>query len=305
LLHWFARGPLSPDDSKRVREIVAARSQPGPDLAAEAGWRAVMADGVDPRVDLSAADAQEAAAVWLACSDVFVAEPTRAQFLASSNGTLQVWLNGRLIHERSKAGKFQPDSDRFEAQLDRGANRVIVDVAGSQGAAQFHVRFRRLSSSAEHERIAQFVLQNSGSTDRGRDLFTNAEKTLCVKCHRLNDRGGAIGPDLTGIGSRFSRIHLIESILEPSRSIAPSYETITVALTSGRVVTGVKVAETDRVLTLGDEQGTTHEILTTEIDERKTQSRSTMPEGLEKRFTDRDFLDLVTFLAAQKKTEPR
>ena len=119
----------------------------------------------------------------------------------------------------------------------------------------------------------------------------------------MSDQGGTIGPDLTGIGSRFSRIHLIESILDPSRTIAPSYETISVILESGRVVTGVKVRETASVLVLGDEQGKTHEIQKTEIEERAKQTRSTMPDGLEKRLSDRDFLDLVTFLAGQKKKE--
>ena len=38
-----------------------------------------------------------------------------------------------------------------------------------------------------------------------------------------------------------------------------------------------------------------------EIEDRIRQPRSTMPEGLEKRFSDREFLDLVTFLTSQKK----
>jgi putative heme-binding domain-containing protein len=305
LLHWYARGPLTPDESAQARESVASRTQTASDLPATAGWRAVMTTGAESRVDLSAADAPKAPALWLACSDVSIAEPTRAQFLASSNGTLRVWLNGRLVHERAKPGNYQSDSDRFEAQLDEGLNRFVVEVAGPQEAVQFHLRFRRLGSTAEHERIARFVLQNAGNAERGRELILNTEKTLCLTCHRLNDQGGAIGPDLTGVGSRFSRIHLIESILEPSRSIAPSYETITVALISGRVITGVKVAENDLRLTLGDDQGKVHEIALAEIDERKTQPRSTMPEGLEKRFSERDFLDIVTFLAAQRKPEPR
>jgi putative heme-binding domain-containing protein len=79
---------------------------------------------------------------------------------------------------------------------------------------------------------------------------------------------------------------------------------MTVALTSGQVVSGVKVAETDQLLTLGDDQGKIHEIAKADIDERKIQTRSTMPDGLEKRLSDRDFLDLVAFLAAQKKAGP-
>ena len=303
LLRWDVRGPLTAGDAVKARESLDSSSRAGSDRVTAPDWRTVIGSGAESRVDLGAADDQQAS-VWLACSDVLVAESARAQFLASSNGTLRVWLNGTLVHERVASGSFQPDSDRFEARLEKGTNRVVAEVVGPERNAQLHLRFRRLGSSAEHERIARIALQNPGAVEHGRELFLNAEKTLCLKCHRLLDQGGAIGPDLAGVGSRFSRIHLIESILEPSRSIAPSYETMTVALTSGQVVSGVKVAETDQLLTLGDDQGKIHEIAKADIDERKIQTRSTMPDGLEKRLSDRDFLDLVAFLAAQKKAGP-
>jgi putative heme-binding domain-containing protein len=102
-----------------------------------------------------------------------------------------------------------------------------------------------------------------------------------------------------------SRIHLIESILEPSRTIAPSYESIVAALASGRVVIGVKVAEDETTLTLGDETGKRHEIRKTEIEDRSIQRRSTMPDGLEKRLTDGEFLNLLTYLLAEKRTQNR
>ena len=132
-------------------------------------------------------------------------------------------------------------------------------------------------------------------------MFQNAEKSLCLKCHRLGEQGGSVGPDLAGIGSRFSRVHLIESILEPSRAIAPSFETHAVAMVDGRVINGVRITEDDRTLTLGDDQGRTHEIAKSEIDERQAQTKSTMPEGLEKRLNDRELLDLIAFLLAQRK----
>src|SRR5207245_1661823 len=101
-------------------------------------------------------------------------------------------------------------------------------------------------------KLTQTALKRSGDSQRGRNLFFNAVKTQCVKCHRIGDQGERIGPDLTGVGGRFPRIYLIESVLQPSRSIAPGYQTLAVNLKNGRVVTGVRVAETDVLLTLGD-----------------------------------------------------
>lgn len=295
LLHWRATGPLAADSINQTRERLERRSD-------DMTLTSVMASGVESRVDLDSKQAPEANGIWLLVSDVLVSEATRAQFLASSSGTLHVWLNGKSIHESARRGSFQSDSDRFEGELSKGRNQIIVQVSGPP-KVRFHVRFRRLGSSAEHERLTQFALQNAGSADRGRELFFNQEKSICLRCHRLVEQGGRIGPDLTAIGSRFSRMHLIESILEPSRTIAPSYETITVLLASGLVVSGVKVSESEVALVLGDEQGKLHEIPKGEIDERVRQPRSTMPDGLEKRMTDREFLDLVTFLVSQRKSE--
>jgi hypothetical protein len=66
------------------------------------------------------------------------------------------------------------------------------------------------------------------------------------------------------------------------------------------VISGVKVAEDDATLTLGDDKGERHAIPKADIDERVTQRRSTMPEGLEKRISDREFLDLLTFLSQEQ-----
>ena len=115
----------------------------------------------------------------------------------------------------------------------------------------------------------------------------------------MGSEGGRIGPDLTGIGSRFSRIHLIESILEPSRTVAPSYTTIVVALQDGKVMTGIRVSESDKMLVIGDNQGKLHEIAVANVEEIATQTVSTMPEGLEKKLTDREFTDLLAFLESE------
>jgi putative heme-binding domain-containing protein len=131
---------------------------------------------------------------------------------------------------------------------------------------------------------------------RGREVFRNEEKSLCTKCHRVGNHGGRIGPDLSGIGRRFSRIHVIESILEPSRTITPSYATLAIARKDGRVVTGVRIAETERSIVLGDNTGGTHEILKVDIEEALQQQQSTMPDGLEKRLTEAEFVDLIAYL---------
>ena len=226
---------------------------------------------------------------------------TQIEILTSAPGRLKLWLNGEAVLTRDSSAGFLPDSDRFPASLKRGTNLLAAEIRpDADEPAQFQLRFRRRSSQAEHERLIAYALGNPGQVDRGREVFKNAEKSTCVRCHRLGPEGGRIGPDLTGIGSRFSRIHLIESILEPSRSVAPSYSTVTVALNDGKVVSGIRVSESDQTLVLGDNQGRLHEIATEDVVETADQTVSTMPEGLEKKMTPQEFTDLLAFLEAEK-----
>ena len=213
-----------------------------------------------------------------------------------------MWNNGSAVVQKDKPNRYRPNSERADTTLTSGSNRLLVQVVGSGGESRFHLRFRRKSSQAEHERLTRMALKDHGNVQRGREVLLNSEKSLCLKCHRLGQWGTQIGPDLTVIGSRFSRVHLIESILDPSRTIAPSYETIVVALADGRVLTGVKSEETPATLSLGDSEGKTHLVPKRDIDIIQVQDRSTMPDGLEKRLTDRELLDLIAFLLAQKKT---
>src|SRR5262249_45262358 len=151
-----------------------------------------------------------------------------------------------------------------------------------------------------YDHLSKLALANGGNPVRGREIFFNADKPGCIKCHRLGDQGGVIGPDLTGAGRRFSKIHIIESILEPSRAIAPAFRNLSIRLKDGQELTGVRLGETASVLTLGDAQGQSRTLKKEQIEELQILELSIMPEGLESGLTDTEFVDLVTFLAEQK-----
>lgn len=296
LVEWRVRGPISKGNAA-AELTIASTTRPRP---LEETGKPTTVEGSDALIAVNSDDKQSSLQTWLGTTEVFLERPEHIEFLASSQGKMNVMLNGQQIFDRNTNSVFRPDSDRFEADLPQGISRLVVSIDGESNL-KFHLRFRRKSSQADLEKLTQFALKEPGNVDRGRELFLNAEKSQCGKCHRIGEEGPRIGPDLAAIGSRFSRVHLIESILEPSRTVAPSYETWSVILTSGRVLTGVKVSENTTTLILGDDQGKTHEIPKAEIDESQSQPKSTMPEGLQKRLTDREFADLVAFLLSQRK----
>jgi putative heme-binding domain-containing protein len=303
---WNATVPLGTDAAVRLVERLA-RVPDRPEAGLQEGgpWQTVFATGADSRLRLAATPAAPADARRLVYTEVRVGAPTSVQFLGASTVAVRVWLNGRQVFQRDGPRPFQPDSERFEAVLDKGLNRVLVQLTVQKAEAEFHLRFRRKSATAEHERLAQAALTRAGNPDRGRQLFLAADKTQCLKCHRVGDQGERIGPELTGIGSRFPRIFLIESILEPSRSITPGYQTVYVTLKDGRVLTGVKVADKGGMVTVADNQGKTHALPKADIEEERPLPQSTMPEGLEKNLTVEEFVDLIAFLASQKDNRQR
>jgi putative membrane-bound dehydrogenase-like protein len=296
---WHVTGPVpAADAAGLVERFGSAPKAPERPTKDGAPWQVMFATGPDSRVRLSPARGTDA--VWLAYADVRLREAANVQLLAGSNAGLRVWLNGRQVYHRDKAGLFQPDADRFEAALAKGWNRLLVQLTSPAREAEFHLRFRRKSTRAEHEQLTQTALTRPGNAERGRKLFFDVQKAQCVKCHRLGDQGERIGPELTGVGSRFSRIHLIESILEPSRAIAPGYQTLVVVLKDGRVLTGVKVAETATTFTLGNIRGEKLLVAKADVDEQQPHAVSTMPEGLDRLLTTEEFVDLIAFLVSQK-----
>jgi putative heme-binding domain-containing protein len=135
--------------------------------------------------------------------------------------------------------------------------------------------------------------------DRGRMLFA---ATRCFACHRYNDEGGGLGPDLSGIAGRFNVRDLLESIVLPSKTISDQYEAVTIATTSGRVVTGRIVnLQSDRLTINTDmlDPNQTTGIRRGDIDAMKASPVSMMPEGLLNTLDQGEILDLMAYLLSR------
>ncbi len=134
----------------------------------------------------------------------------------------------------------------------------------------------------------------------GRRTFYHPQGAGCFKCHRIDGRGGRVGPDLSRTVGTMNRIQLIQSILEPSREIAPQYVSWNFVLKNGRIVTGMIVHENEGKTIVGNSDGQTIELKTTDIEERTPQRISVMPEKLTERMTLQELRDLIAFLDAQR-----
>ena len=155
-------------------------------------------------------------------------------------------------------------------------------------------RQRRLGPGATYAEIADIV----GMADAGETWFFDRNRSQCAACHRIGERGGQVGPNLMHIGKKLSPSQLFESLVDPSRTIEPKYQSHTVLLTNGNVVSGLLHEETSKQLTLINAQGEKIAVDLTEIETRKLDIKSIMPSGLASELTAQQAANLLAYLAS-------
>jgi putative membrane-bound dehydrogenase-like protein len=145
------------------------------------------------------------------------------------------------------------------------------------------------------------ALTEKGNPRAGERVFFHPRGPRCYVCHRVDGRGAAIGPDLSTIGRSLSRDKLIDSILEPSKEIAPQFVSWLIATRDGKVRTGLIVEEgPNSTITIADTQGNLEVIHRTAVEERHAVTTSIMPASLPELMTRREFVDLLAFLRERK-----
>jgi putative membrane-bound dehydrogenase-like protein len=135
------------------------------------------------------------------------------------------------------------------------------------------------------------TLDRPGDPDRGRTIFDRE----CVACHKLGERGHAVGPNLASV-RRKTPEEVLVSILDPNREVSPEFIEYTVALDDGRIATGLIASETPASITLRGRDGVEQTILRRNVAEIAGTGKSLMMEGLEKSITPGEMADLIAFL---------
>jgi putative heme-binding domain-containing protein len=110
--------------------------------------------------------------------------------------------------------------------------------------------------------------------------------------------GGEVGPALSGIGAKYDKAKLVESVLYPSRQILDGYQQTIIRTKKNAVEAGAVRGETDGEVTLLDSAGAKIVIKKSEIKTRKFSDLSLMPEGLQTGLKPEEFADLVAYLVS-------
>jgi putative heme-binding domain-containing protein len=140
----------------------------------------------------------------------------------------------------------------------------------------------------------------AGDAARGKTIFDG--KGECATCHRVNDNGSRLGPDLSRVGQLRRTIELEQSLLDPAGEVLPANRFYKVTMRDGTTVTG-------RLLN--------HDTFTVQMLDSKEQLRSFVKADLREhgfaptpmpsyqgRFNSQETADVVSYLVSLKGKRP-
>ena len=171
--------------------------------------------------------------------------------------------------EKKEVPAAQIDARRRELLL-RQRNPTLRDLA---------TRLFSDVSSVDRRKVLddyRDVIAMRGDPAHGKEVFAKR----CSACHRLNDVGQNVGPELGALANKTPQF-LLQEILDPNRNVDGKYLEYFAATKAGQTFTGILTSESGGSITLRGQEGKSRSC--SKRSRRAEEHReSLMPEGLEK-----------------------
>lgn len=88
----------------------------------------------------------------------------------------------------------------------------------------------------------------------------------------------------------------MESLVQPSKDIDPAYESVQVLTAEGKVITGLRVNETNFSIQLREQDGRFHSLLKSDLENMAVLKKSLMPDNMPEVLTVKELHDLFAYL---------
>jgi len=208
-------------------------------------------------------------------------------------GSMSDAVSGEFIKEQFQAilaGKGDPKTslDVVEAARSRSDPSILGLVAEYDQ-----------SMAAAKPMVKYSVALEGGDVERGESVFMNHGAAQCVRCHKVNDYGAEVGPDLTTIGRDHDRRYLLEAIVDPGAVVAPGYGMMVLTRKNGEVASGLLMEDTEEGVSLKLPDGKIQKISRDDIASQQPPISGMPPMGL--LLNHGEVRDLVAYLSSLKK----
>jgi len=269
---------------------------------------------IDPLIGAGLADRQ--AAVRITARSLLAERDPQAALVAAREA-----LHGGEIPEQQAAFDLLsrlPQSPQRTALLRDGLERLLAGSLPAELELEVLAAASNCSDGQLMEKLAGYRADRSdrggvdayrdaiagGDPARGRELFFYRGELACLRCHKVEGQGGAVGPDLSKIDPQKSREYLLESIVFPSAQIDKRYASYEIETSDGKLVTGLKVSNGPRGVELLQADGQQILVPAENMESIRAIRQSAMPGGVAEKISRRQLRDLVAFLASLRAGPP-
>ena len=180
------------------------------------------------------------------------------------------------------------------SELSAPVRQRFLNLSGNSPQWQKALDTKAATNRADVLREFQPALKLSGDSTRGAAVF----RKKCINCHKLQDEGHDVGPQLASITSK-TKEALFNSILDPNAAVDAKYFGYTVLTEDGRSFSGKLETETGSSITLLTAEGKRTTVLRRDIEILRATNQSIMPEGLEQGLKPQDLADLIQFVRSE------
>lgn len=198
-----------------------------------------------------------------------------------------------IIFTKVKSGELLPRT-LIQPKVEE---RIMLNISARQQQEFEAITARLEPISKERQtlidtRLIEFnSLTEDISLDSGKMVFTEN----CSACHSIGNEGGAIGPQLDGVGKWGPRA-LAEKILDPNRNVSEAFRNYTITLKDGKVMSGLFRREEGQVIVFADATGKEFSVPKNEIAEQKASRYTLMPDHFGNVLSQDDFNALLRYL---------
>jgi putative membrane-bound dehydrogenase-like protein len=267
---------FAPWDIAREPLFAAARNRNEPKIA-DAALRA-----------LAAADAPEITVTLLTHQQWETATPAEREALIGALATRPQHQAGILDAIERKDIPASAISRVRRAAFEKSKDPAIRERAAKLFTAATGDRQKIFEAAKE-------ALTLTPKPEHGHQLFT----AICATCHRLNQEGSAVGPDLFDMRNQ-PKESILFHIIIPDAEIAPVFTAYMAETKDGRTLAGLLASETTTSITLRMPLAQEETILRSNLAKLTALPNSLMPTGLDAALSKQDLADLLAYLKGEK-----
>ena len=136
----------------------------------------------------------------------------------------------------------------------------------------------------------------AGDAGRGKALV---ESSGCFECHRIDDRGSRLGPNLSAIGGRRTPDRLRQALVTPDEEVVPDNRFVRVVTKDGTTVTGKLLNQDAISVQMMNPKEELKTYFRANIREFTILDKGLMP-SVEGKLTPQQVADIVSYLSSLK-----